>query len=116
MAGAVTSGLAALVLLAAGCAATRARDADAGSATDGAGTSTTDGGACVVSGPELCNAADDDCNGLVDDQPGCEGRRSIVTGAYHACARVGAGVYCWGWNGHGQLGDGTRTDRLTAGR
>src|SRR5690606_35254204 len=30
----------------------------------------------------------------------------------HACARLTNGaVYCWGHNEHGQLGDGTTTDR-----
>jgi alpha-tubulin suppressor-like RCC1 family protein len=30
----------------------------------------------------------------------------------HACAvRAGGEVWCWGWNGYGQLGDGTVTER-----
>ena len=40
---------------------------------------------------------------------------STVTGGNaHSCALTEDGAaYCWGWNGSGQLGDGTTTDRLT---
>jgi alpha-tubulin suppressor-like RCC1 family protein len=37
----------------------------------------------------------------------------IATGGAHSCALNAGGVYCWGHNGSGQLGDGTTTDRLT---
>lgn len=37
----------------------------------------------------------------------------IAAFATHACARTGGGaVFCWGGNGHGELGDGTHSDRL----
>ncbi|MBI4700441.1 MAG: hypothetical protein HY744_04610, partial [Deltaproteobacteria bacterium] len=39
---------------------------------------------------------------------------AVATGQQHSCA-VTAGhgqVYCWGWNAYGQLGDGTKIDRL----
>ena len=38
---------------------------------------------------------------------------SIATGTSHTCARRGNGrLYCWGFNGDGQLGDGTTATRL----
>lgn len=42
------------------------------------------------------------------------GVSSVTVGFSHSCAlTVAGGVKCWGWNGFGQLGDGTVTDRLT---
>ena len=39
---------------------------------------------------------------------------AITAGDYHTCALLDDGsVSCWGNNGHGQLGDGTNTDRNT---
>lgn len=41
------------------------------------------------------------------------GATAITAGANHTCARKGAGtVWCWGWDWHGQLGDGTRGNSL----
>jgi alpha-tubulin suppressor-like RCC1 family protein len=39
--------------------------------------------------------------------------RQVSTGHLHTCGVTTANVaYCWGWNPAGELGDGTRTDRL----
>ena len=41
-------------------------------------------------------------SGLIDD---------IHAGYGHTCANVnGSGLWCWGFNGHGQLGIGTTTN------
>jgi hypothetical protein len=51
-------------------------------------------------------------SGALDAAPGeSDGRRSIAAGEHHTCAVRRGEVYCWGWNRHGQLGDGTREDR-----
>jgi alpha-tubulin suppressor-like RCC1 family protein len=40
---------------------------------------------------------------------------SVATGGFHACARISDGtVRCWGYNGAGELGDNTNTERHTA--
>lgn len=38
---------------------------------------------------------------------------SVTAGVYYTCAVASNGVYCWGNNQYGQLGDGTMTDRWT---
>jgi alpha-tubulin suppressor-like RCC1 family protein len=42
------------------------------------------------------------------------GVEQLVVGGLHSCALLDSGgVKCWGYNSFGQLGDGTRADRLT---
>jgi alpha-tubulin suppressor-like RCC1 family protein len=42
------------------------------------------------------------------------GVSSISAGGNHSCALMASGgIKCWGWNGYGQLGDGTNIDHLT---
>ena len=38
----------------------------------------------------------------------------VATGGHHTCAILNDGtVSCWGYNNHGQLGDGTQISRYT---
>lgn len=40
------------------------------------------------------------------------GVSQVSTGGWHSCGKTLEGVaYCWGWNGFGQLGDGTTSTR-----
>ncbi|MEY4634177.1 MAG: hypothetical protein RLZ18_1549, partial [Actinomycetota bacterium] len=53
-------------------------------------------------------------NSPVDAIAVTEKATQIVAGHQHTCAlTVTGGVKCWGWNGYGQLGDGTTTNRFT---
>ncbi len=39
--------------------------------------------------------------------------QQLSTGKFHSCGVSENRAYCWGWNRHGALGDGTFTRRLT---
>ncbi len=98
-----------------------------------------DAGACMPTGPEVCNRADDDCDGRIDetfdlatdalhcgacdaacpDTVAClrgtcgDPAIALGLGEEHSCAlRTSGHVACWGANEVGQLGDGTTDDRL----
>jgi alpha-tubulin suppressor-like RCC1 family protein len=44
---------------------------------------------------------------------GVSGVVELTGGYYHTCARASGGtVRCWGYNGYGQLGDGTHGQPL----
>jgi alpha-tubulin suppressor-like RCC1 family protein len=48
------------------------------------------------------------------DVPGLGSGVAAITSSFHSCALLSSGaVKCWGPNDHGQLGDGTTTDRPT---
>lgn len=54
---------------------------------------------------ELCNFKDDNCNGVVDEGISYG---QLVAGEAHAMATCSDGtIFAWGFNGSGQLGDGT---------
>ena len=49
---------------------------------------------------------------VADEPPPTRGASQMDCGDFHTCARLVDGtVRCWGRNDHGQLGDGTTTDR-----
>jgi alpha-tubulin suppressor-like RCC1 family protein len=67
---------------------------------------------------EMCNGIDDNCNGQTDEGNVCgiAGGAGAKVGAGwgHTCAiKQDGSLWCWGWNGYGQLGDGTNTSRNT---
>ena len=52
------------------------------------------------------------CSTVATIVPGLSGVAQIALGRRHTCALLLDGtLQCWGWNGHGQLGDGTTVNR-----
>jgi alpha-tubulin suppressor-like RCC1 family protein len=71
-------------------------------------------------GPEACdqvNSPDVDCSTAPVPVAGGVIFAQTSAGQAHTCGVTATGdAYCWGFNGNGQLGDGTTTNRLTPAR
>jgi Regulator of chromosome condensation (RCC1) repeat len=94
-----------------------AKEAGAPSAAeDGAslGSGESDGASACSPREETCNDKDDDCDQQIDegDTTCVVTVASIAAGQMSSCAVLSNGTArCWGLNDHGQLGDGSFSDR-----
>jgi alpha-tubulin suppressor-like RCC1 family protein len=74
-------------------------------------------GVGTTTGPELCaqvNGPSVACSTVPVPVAGGVSFAAVSAGQAHTCGVTAAGAaYCWGYNGNGQLGDGTTTNRLT---
>ncbi len=83
-------------------------------AGDGHTCALTDGGAVNCWGGNLANSTRENSGVPIAVAGLGSGVASIATSYWHTCAVTDAGaVRCWGNNEYGQLGDGTRSHRLT---
>jgi alpha-tubulin suppressor-like RCC1 family protein len=77
-------------------------------------------GTGTTTGPEACdqvNSADVACSTAPVPVAGGVIFAQVSAGQAHTCGVATTGdAYCWGFNGNGQLGDGTTTNRLTPAR
>ncbi len=73
----------------------------AGSGQLGNGSNTGSSNTCGVGGHETCSPRPTEVKGIATAV-------EVVVGGAHVCARLsGGGTACWGYDGFGQLGDGT---------
>jgi alpha-tubulin suppressor-like RCC1 family protein len=69
-------------------------------------------GGGTATGPDTCGGFA--CSTTPVAVPGLTGVTAISVGTYHACALLSGGtVECWGYNAHGELGNGSSTGPST---
>lgn len=68
---------------------------------------------CIIASDDTASCRDDFQSGTESLEPtGGQAFDSLAIGDNHTCGLTSAGAtWCWGKNDHGQLGDGTTTDR-----
>jgi alpha-tubulin suppressor-like RCC1 family protein len=65
----------------------------------------------TFSGPQTCASISEPCATTPGKVPGLSHVTAIAAGMFTTCALLSDGTgRCWGWNYHGELGDGTMVD------